>query len=355
MIKRAFKDENGSSDLLGDLGSTIARFAMIGGAIVFIGSLAFLFILINRAGTDPQVAATLIGNMDKAKQLGILGAVLMVVGAAFTFWEEEIMVATNIILGIGLYLAPTWVPMVINGPGANSEAFNAGVSGVSSIGISTLIMGLLVLVGDITIRVKNRATQGTKADQLKYGKGIKQETDKQNVFMGKCWQLPYCRKFVRERCPIFHAKRTCWKELVGCMCEESVIRNAMENKVVSKEALLSGAAIPQNNKLSTSAKKERCYNCVIYNEHQKHKYRLSLPLLMLSSVGLYIIIREPAANAINRMIGSASTTMNSATGGAIKDVNTGEWFTQFLVLAIVVVFATYALKVLEFAIFRLKV
>ena len=25
----------------------------------------------------------------------------------------------------------------------------------------------------------------------------------------KCWQLPYCRKFVRERCPIFHAGRTC--------------------------------------------------------------------------------------------------------------------------------------------------
>src|SRR5205823_3893098 len=117
-----------------------------------------------------------------------------------------------------------------------------------------------------------------KKDTLKYGKGIKEEQNIRNTFMGKCWQLPYCRKFVRERCLIYHSRRTCWKERVGCMCEEEVIRNAMENRTIPKDAVAAAKYIPVNNRITMAQKRERCRQCVIFNEHLKHQYRLFLPV-----------------------------------------------------------------------------
>ena len=72
------------------------------------------------------------------------------------------------------------------------------------------------------------------------------------------------------------------------MCEEDVIRGAMEGRVISKDALVAATMIPRNNKLTIAQKKERCKTCVIYNEHQKHKYRASVwGILGARSVFIY--------------------------------------------------------------------
>jgi hypothetical protein len=174
--------------------------------------------------------------------------------------------------------------------------------------------------------------------------------------MGKCWQLPFCRKFVREKCPIYHAKTACWKELVGCMCEESVIRNAMENKPIPKDALLAAKMIPRNNKLTEAQKKERCRNCVIYNEHQRHKYKLYMPSVVLTFLAIYALFHGPLIAAVNGLVSSVNRVVHRvALDTSGKPFQAPAFFTETLLAVFFIIGLTYAMKTLEYLIFRARV
>jgi hypothetical protein len=340
-------------DTLGELPMTIAGYGFWGGMITLVLSIAVTIYLMTVAGGDASKAPTIANSISLFSKGIMIGVVAMVISSAWLYWEEEIMVAVNVIIALALFFSPAWLPSVLSVQ--TNVGVDAGYQSLANGGKLYLGFALAILVADIALRIRARMVHGTKADLLKYGKNVKEEVEKQNILMGKCWQLPYCRKFVREKCPIFHAKVTCWRELVGCMCEEAVIRTAMENKPVSKEALLSGAAIPRNNKLTVSQKRDRCKNCVIYNEHQKHKYKVAMPAVVIGYALVYILLKAPIADMINGLLGGASNAVRGLTAGAIKEVNTGDYFTQFLVGAFVLVMMAYTIKLVEYALFKLKI
>ncbi|MEI7984290.1 MAG: hypothetical protein WCI55_01580 [Armatimonadota bacterium] len=340
-------------DMLGEVPVTIARYAFYGGAGLLLLSAIITIFMMTVANGDATKAVQVATNIQLFQKGMLIGVVGTVIGSAWLFWEEEIMVGVNLMSALILFFSSLILPLVMTFTAGNPGVV-AGYAALDMAGKVYLGFALTILVVDIALRVKTRSEQGAKKDSLKYGKGITEESDRKNVFMGKCWQLPYCRKFVREKCPIYHAQRTCWRELVGCMCEESVIRAAMDNKPVSKESLLSGAAIPRNTKLTDGQKRERCKTCVIYNEHQKHKYKLAMPLIVIGYVFFYILFKGPLANGINNFINQTNDTINKVTVGGIKGGPTADFFTQFLVGAVVVVMLAYTIKVVEYAIFKLK-
>jgi hypothetical protein len=341
-------------DALGELPMTIAKYAFYIGLFLVIGGFATTLFLMNIASGDQTKIQQISSSIDLFQKVMVSGVLGLALGSAWLFWEEEFMVFGNLV-GAGFLLgAPTLIPMVISFN--NNPAVQDGYKAIGAAGMLWIAIAGCVLVGDLALRIRNRMVHGTKAELLKYGnKKMMEEGDRQNVFMGKCWQLPYCRKYVREKCPIFHSKRTCWKELVGCMCEESVIRAAIDNKPVSKEALMSGAAIPRNNKLSVSAKRERCKTCVIYNEHQKHKYRLAMPVVIIGYILFFALFRLPLTKLVESFLGGASKAVSTVTAGTVQKVDTGAWFTQFLVLALLITALAYTIKMVEYAIFKLKI
>src|SRR5882757_1818330 len=74
---------------------------------------------------------------------------------------------------------------------------------------------------------------------MEYGGNVREEEPPKGAPIGvfaKCWQMVYCRDAIRKRCPIYHARTKCWKERVGCMCEENVIRHALD-AIISKELI----------------------------------------------------------------------------------------------------------------------
>jgi hypothetical protein len=343
-------------DMLGEIPYAIAKYAFWGGVGTLIFCVIATIFLMNVANGDVTKATTIANSVELMMKGMLIGVVCTVAGSAWLFWEEEIMVAVNLGGAFVLFFSSSIIPMAMPmaEPGKNAGV-DAGFNALGLAGKIYLGFAFAILIVDIALRVNQRSKVGAKKDSLKYGKGVTEESDRKNVFMGKCWQLPYCRKFVREKCPIYHAQRTCWRELVGCMCEESVIRAAMENKPVSKEALLSGAAIPRNTKLTDAAKRERCKTCVIYNEHQKHKYKLAMPMVVIGYVLVYVLLRVPLANAINNFLTKGSQAITNASGNAIKNVDTGDAFTQFLVGAAVLMMLAYTIKMIEYAIFKLKI
>ncbi|HWD41725.1 MAG TPA: hypothetical protein VG944_22980 [Fimbriimonas sp.] len=344
------------SDTLQDLLSGIARFLLILGGVVTLLCVALLIFLCFRVAGDSSA------NADALKITGIAGHVLLfssvavAVGGGFLWWGEDVASAILVLISAALYFAPLYVPSMLGDSSTTNSAISEALGGVQTGGMvlgSLSIISLLVQVG---IKVRQRAKIGVKADHLKYGKGVKEEADRQNVFMGSCWQLPYCRRFVRERCPIFHSKRTCWRERVGCMCEEEVIRNAMENKPIPKDALLATNMIPKNFKLTEGQKAERCRNCVIYNEHQRHKYKLSLPVMLLAFAAIYFFLHGPLVDALTGVVLNINKAVHVATiSGTSSKADTPTVFVEILLFICMLVVLTYALKVLEFLLFKLKV
>jgi hypothetical protein len=350
------KKDNETADVLMGALETFAKLVMYLGLIAtLIGAGFLIYYTIIYTGTGPAGGSpkALIESFRKILTTGMLA---MFAGSAFLFWGEGWMEVAQIVLSLGFFFAPTLGP--IAEPSISTSS--TGIPMLCLVALRTSAMGagivaVFVIILDVFIKVQGRARQGIKADQLKYGKGIKEEVDRKNVFMGKCWQLPYCRKFVRERCPIYHARRSCWREKVGCMCEEEVIKGAMENRTIPKDAVAAARYIPQNNKITMIQKMERCRQCVIYNEHQKHKYRLFLPLLILGFIGVCALLWPMLSGAMHGIVSDAQKGLNTVIVGGGVSAQIPESLQAVILGSICLVVLTYLLKLLEFAIFKLKI
>lgn len=344
-----------------DGGSKIAMW----GGLIALGIGVFFLVMTYSAfnqATPPAQVDQAMSNIAILSKLVLVGAICAIVGSTYIFWGEETIGAFQLMVSAALWFAPLYLPNIFGGAIGNSPSM-VGANALAAIQLGGTVMGglsIAVLVATIAQRVRERAQQGARADQLKYGKGLKEEKEIRNVFMGKCWQLPFCRKFVREKCPIYHARRTCWRERVGCMCEEEVIRNAMENKAIPKDLVAAAKYIPQNHKLTPEMKKERCRQCVIYNEHQKHKYKLCLPITIVGFIGMYIVFRGPLLAATSGIVGNLDRIFANLTysqGGNVtkKIENSTLPFNEILLVCALIVALTYALKVLEHLIFKAKI
>lgn len=356
------------SDNVVALMDSIARFLLTAGglaALVGIGLMVTAFFNLNGAGAEQAGQAA--QYLDMFRQAAMLGTLAAAIGAGWMLWGEETAGPIMLIVGLALVFSPTF--LAIGGQGPAAAAQEKILDGLRVAGIPAVVVGFFLIIGDVATRIKTRSREGARAEQMKYGKDVKEERDTRNVFLGKCWQLPYCRKFVRERCPIYHAKTTCWKERVGCMCEESVIKNAMSAETISGDVVAAAKYIPKNNKLTASQKAERCKQCVIFNEHQKHKYKLALPVTALGIAGLYIALREPVGRIIlNTLMKADSVTQAvglSKTGDAIGASKGAQNATslaagtipyhEIILFVIALVTLAYAIKVLEYMFFQAKV
>lgn len=342
---------------------SLARFLFWAGLVVTLVCSIILAYQFQAAAGNVQgfseVQAT--GNIQLFGKLLIAGVVSVFVGSTYMFWGEDVLPAIQIIGSLLLYFGPAFLPQLMGGASGQSNVAPMALGAIQTGGLVFGVLALCSLSADLYVRAKERMRQGAKADALKYGKGLKQEREIQNVFMGNCWQLPFCRKFVRERCPIFHSKRTCWKEQTGCMCEEKVIQNAMDNKPIPKDAVAAAKLIPYNNKLTTAQKFERCKSCVIYNEHQKHKYKLALPATLAVFVGAWFLIRSNAMflivgliNGLDRMVGRV--TFNAGGGGVNQSISQSSVpFHEIVLVCLLLIILAYALKFIEFLIFKAKI
>jgi hypothetical protein len=325
-------------------------------SLASVGFLVYYVVIFSGGGApDAKAAQSAQDFIELFRKILTGGLLAFFLGSAYLFWGEGWMEAIQILTSVGCYAAPIYFPMLLPNSGTDRVALLATI-GMQRAGLGAGIVAAGVLVMDVILKVQTRMRQGIKADQLKYGKGIKEEIDRKNVFMGKCWQLPYCRKFVRERCPIYHAKRSCWREKVGCMCEEEVIKGAMENRAIPKDAVAAARYIPQNNKITLLQKIERCRQCVIYNEHQKHKYRLLLPIVLISFLGLVALLWGPLNIIMHGIVGEIQRGIEKATmEGSKNAVQVPDWAQQVMLACICLILLAYALKLLEFLIFKLKV
>ncbi len=354
------KSGNESEAVIGII-DTAAKFCFYGGILAVVASLAMLIITASQGGHNTANLAQAESNIATFKQVGMIGGLLLGLGASWLFWGEETLFALMLFVGGGLYFSPSWLPIIL--AGNSSQVSENALAAIGEASVPLAIIGVVGIAIDLFTRVKLRINEGSRADQLKYGKGLREEKDTKNVFLGKCWQLPYCRKFVRDRCPIYHSRRTCWQERVGCMCEEAVIQNAMEGKVIPSDVVAAAKFIPRNSRYTPQQKAERCRQCVIYNEHQKHKYQMSLPAMIGVLVALFFAVKNPMTAMIKQFLLDSEKLANqkafigasdnaarttSVTGGVIP-------YAEIVLICIFLILFAYCIRILEYLIFKLKI
>ncbi|MBS1717025.1 MAG: hypothetical protein JSS72_04770 [Armatimonadetes bacterium] len=360
---RKDQNENAAIETALDVAFGIARVAMWIGLVLLTLSISVLcYYLV--AFAQPQNHLDVnqaVGFIGYAKTALLAGSVMFGVGASVLLWGEWTL-SLYLVLASAIILAmPFATSQFLQFPPPPDIA-NPISEATQTEGSILAIIAAFAVVFNVIVAIRDRVEHGFRAENIKYGKGIREEHDRANVFLGKCWQLPYCRKFVRERCPIFHSKRTCWKERVGCMCEELVIKNAMEGKVIPKDSVGAAAMIPKNDRLTVLQKMERCRQCVIYNEHQKHKYKAALPVTILLFIGMsgfmWRALYEMMQGFIQRLDRFVSTvSLGTAKEGLIaaQFKNTTIPFEAVLVVCFLLLSLAYILKALEYAMFKLKI
>lgn len=360
-----------STDVLMRFAEWVGKaFLWLGGATTLVSAGLLFYMAITSSPNGAAETAGALANVGLLRNALLVGVVAVTAAITFLFWGEETVGPIQLIAAAILFCAPIYAPQ-IGGSSSPSEPQAAALAAIQFAGTIAGILAILAIAADVTSRIRVRVKQGSKADQLKFGKGVKEERDIHNVLLGKCWQLPFCRKFVRERCPIYHSKRTCWKERVGCMCEESVIRNAMEGKVIPRDMVAAAKFIPRNSTLSPEKKAERCRQCVIYNEHQKHKYKIAIPVILIGSGAAYVLGRDAMKQGLGSVVQRADTAMKDmAYGkGGFKEGMLGpdgkpmagaSWdnlgaFNDVLLVCLMLMVVAYVMKLAEFLFFKLKV
>jgi hypothetical protein len=196
--------------------------------------------------------------------------------------------------------------------------------------------------------------------------------------LAKCWEGPYCRDFIRPHCPIFIARKACWREKRGCYCEEDIV-SAAASKIngvildmapdpkynfanVARQVGTSAADNPYRKpELSMAQKIQRCKYCVIYNEHEREKYTLLVPVVMVGSVLLCLLF----TNVIRGGIGSVLTftqgivdrfSFGQGSSGTVAQLaHPNEAVEWAFVIAIAIIIVSKLLQVLEWACFKAKI
>lgn len=336
------------------------RFALFVSGIGILGSLGLILLVFFSfsSGQATADANQAIRNLDSLGIALIVSALIFMAGMAYAHWGEEVLSPLLLIGAALVFFLPDYLPMIVSTADFNVVTGQA-LSTVRNAGAWAGGAAVLVMLLDIGTRVRDRVVQGSRADQLRYGKDIREQADIRNVFLGKCWQLPFCRKFVRERCPIYHSRRTCWKERVGCMCEEQVIANALEGKVIPRDVVAAAKYIPRNAKLTPAQKAERCRQCVIYNEHQKHKYKLALPLCVGLVAGSYVLFKPQLLALMAATIEQGNRFIRTATAGATRAATPTapgfDIFQEVMLVCLMLIVLAYLMKVVEFFVFKLKI
>lgn len=234
-------------------------------------------------------------------------------------------------------------------------------------GLLCLVPGIIFAVLDVWTRVTsgyfremfNRAS-------LQYGTTVKPESQPTNRFLGKCWQMPFCRPSIRKSCPIYHARRACWREGVGCMCEERVILQALEGRgAPSSDPRQNVRFIPYNRSLSKDEKQERCRNCVIYNYRQQQKYQVVAPIVIVAAVAVVLNYAQGVHQLLFQVLRAVDSFVARfaflPSSGAVEYMKieslarSSEFVAWMMIGVIAVILISYILRIVEYFIFQLKV
>lgn len=312
-----------------------------------------------------------------------IGLLVSLVSFLFLFYHEEsagyILIALSLFFSLGISFG-TYNILSMNRE-VPSHMAKQTLDLMRTIAWLPGVPGALLIVYDIYRRIAGGLEEAQiKRATLRYGQGVARQSKHRNIFLGPCWNTPFCRDSIRAKCPVFVQKKgPCWRHKRGCMCEESIILQAqsgdwkqrvagavsqMEGKD-PKSGLL-GAGGPPPMVLNMEQKKERCRQCVIYNKHQEQKYKLLVAATFVLVFGLVALLKSNLVVLVSTVCVAANsvlsrfsyTTANATTAqpaGAMGNINLDGPLVWIVLAVITLIILSKLLQLVEYCCFKLKI
>ena len=363
----------------------------------------------------PLDQARIATNVEGALSYLNIALGILLLTLCILYYDEEplgytlIGIAVVAYYGIPFLLSSVFGDMVGEWQSSKNRAALSILVQLKTAAIMLAIPGAILVLRDLFLRIVEGGTRNREEfTAMQYGGAVKEEKPPGKPLIGimaKCWQLPFCRDAIRKGCPIYHARTRCWRQRVGCMCEENVIRHAMD-AIISKELIMYDAPvaqstglidmtpvpdatiggkpaeekteefppksagpppsgnvkIPHNPNIPMAVKRERCRNCVIYNEHQRLKYQFFAPLFVLAIPTLAFLKAQDLSDLLNRVFATVDSMMaklaltgNVHDTGIVSSITTVGFANYILIGCMVVILTTMTLRFLEYLIFKIKI
>ena len=332
------------------------------------------------SGAWSHAAMAHLGHAGRARQTDNIVLVFQLLSASSFVLIAALLVCCAKAEGVGYWLLGAATVFAEGTPLLTEQVY--GFSHASASAASQLVLkdfgtlawlfgvpGVLWTVVDIARRLISAADiAAVQRANAKYGHGVAKQPVKtqRQVFLGRCWEGPFCKDHVRVRCPIFLEKRgPCWQRKEGCMCEERIILQAMiapdwkDQMTRADKAIAMGTGARQV--LTPAAKRDRCRSCVIYNEHQRQKHKALTILVLVGIPTLLIVNFAQLQQLVSQFLGvtdaAAKRFSFSSDPAGIAFLHSSDYtlFAWIMVFVFAVILLSQALKFVEYVCFTLKI
>lgn len=295
----------------------------------------------------------------------VIASTAVIISVMMRLFWDEIVGQTLSVVGVLLYFGtPEALARFVHIRNARSaEIALSIVDTFCIVGALCLIPGLVLVVRDCILRIW-RGISVRRVLESRWGDEREREKQKKPKFYGKCWDMAYCRSFVKQVCPAFKAKKPCWRIKVGCYCDEHTILMAMAGQGEDNESyrgILHSLGLDGQSKrpkISAKAKRIRCRRCGIYAEHQRQKYRLLSPMVFPAVIFVLVLFYGQIAKYVGTALEKTDQFISFLSYKSVASstmASDGHVLTSIAVVWLAIILISYTLRTLEFLIFDLQV
>ncbi len=357
-----------------------ARSIWLFAALISVLLLVYLLIgLLGGAWANPAYKG--LAHADRVRNLGNIALVFRVLQASTLVTLVALLIVTYRDEGIGYVMLALGALFYAGIPFITAQVYSvrgftpSQASGLVLTGLQSLswlftVPGIVWMLYDLYRRFQSAAEiAAINRASTKYGANVEKQvqTKQKQRFLGKCWELPYCREMIREKCPIFiRRKGPCWHYKEGCMCEERIILQAViatdwKQRAARANTEYNIAQQAAKSRLTPADKRERCRNCIIYNEHERQKYKALTTAAVVGLPILAILNGSWLQKAVSTIMASLEYVMErfsfGDSGGGISFLHGRpsaaiEWI---LIGALVLIIMSQVLRLIEFVCFKIKI
>lgn len=294
------------------------------------------------------------------------GGIACLIGACARFYYEETLGYLLLIGGAVLY----WGVAALVGPMVGTMTLRAGelavfaVRQIQLVGVAALILAVPFILMDFGAKLRGvrRTPKGERAKAP-----AKEEMPKSRLYL-YCWQMPYCREYLRKVCTAYEQRKPCWRIKSGCYCDENMILRVLERSKTSKipgfDQKYSSASIGLTKNLTPAQKRARCRQCFLYTEHQKQKYRMLSPLAFPGVILLMWLYFKPMKAILAKALMFTDKFAGTVSfGPSPEEVARSPWLNPtnvsnavewLFIICIGLILVSYVLRAIEYAVFDLQ-
>lgn len=303
-------------------------------------------------------------NLQLMGQVMALSGALAALALIILTSEEIAYAAVVAIVGIGYMFG---FPLMVAGQ-VSSQATQAAE--IIARWANTTGQAILVLVGvRVLVEIINFIKEApARRARIEVEQGFTERpkaTSRGPAYrLARCWEMPYCHEAIKEMCPAFQRRRSCWRIRQGCNCDpyliESLLRKGAGKEINARDAAYMRSDLAGGRQAGTDRTRE-CRTCPIFNEHQRQKFQVLNPLFIAAAIAVllaaYPVMRRLYAAFIEAM---ASLAHRLAFG---TQVPVDQWIRAldspavwvFFYLIVGLLVMSYLLKAVEWAILQRKV